>query len=517
MLIKSVTLENFRSYKDPVIVELDKLTTFIGKNDIGKSTILEALDIFFNEGNGIIKIDKEDLNKDAKGNNETEIVITVQFEDLPKEIIIDDSNKTSLKDEYLLDSNDCLTIVKKYNNGGKPKVFIKANHPINPKCNNLLSLKQKDLQKEVDSLRLNCDKVKNAEMRKAIWDYYSKSLNLQEQDIESGIEGLKDIFSKLNQYFPLYSLFQSDRSNSDKDREAQDPMKEAVKIIMGTPEIKEECNKIASKVTEELQKVTKATLDKLQEMNSEIASSLKANIPPIEELKWTDVFKTVSLSDNSGILLNKKGSGVKRLVLLNFFRAEAEKIREERKHPSVIYAIEEPETSQHIRHQEMLINSLKELSKNENIQILLTTHSSFVVKQVGFENLRLIENDDKSGKKVNKVFPLILPYPSLSEINFVAFGDYSEGYHNELYGYLQETKAEKELDDWFVQNNIQRTKEWKRDENRKMDTTLPTYIRNAIHHPENKINDPFTRDEIKKSIDIMRQMVSKALDINQKK
>ncbi len=35
----------------------DNLTVFVGKHDIGKSTILEALDIFFNGGKGVNKID----------------------------------------------------------------------------------------------------------------------------------------------------------------------------------------------------------------------------------------------------------------------------------------------------------------------------------------------------------------------------------------------------------------------------------------------------------------------------
>lgn len=47
MKLVSVEIENIRCYKDPVKVQIDNLTTFIGKNDIGKSTVLEALEIFF--------------------------------------------------------------------------------------------------------------------------------------------------------------------------------------------------------------------------------------------------------------------------------------------------------------------------------------------------------------------------------------------------------------------------------------------------------------------------------------
>ena len=47
MKLKSISIENFRGYQDKTTINFDDLTVLVGKNDIGKSTILEALDIFF--------------------------------------------------------------------------------------------------------------------------------------------------------------------------------------------------------------------------------------------------------------------------------------------------------------------------------------------------------------------------------------------------------------------------------------------------------------------------------------
>ncbi len=55
MKLKSLTIKNFRAYQLETAIEIGQLTTIIGKNDIGKSTILEALEIFFN--NQTVKID----------------------------------------------------------------------------------------------------------------------------------------------------------------------------------------------------------------------------------------------------------------------------------------------------------------------------------------------------------------------------------------------------------------------------------------------------------------------------
>ena len=46
MKLKSISIENFRGYQDKTTINFDDLTVLVGKNDIGKSTILEALDIF---------------------------------------------------------------------------------------------------------------------------------------------------------------------------------------------------------------------------------------------------------------------------------------------------------------------------------------------------------------------------------------------------------------------------------------------------------------------------------------
>lgn len=83
MKIKSVTLICFRGYAEPVKVEVDNLCVLVGKNDIGKSTILEALDIFFNEGKGCVKLDKDDINKNCVANGNDCIEIAVEFTDLP--------------------------------------------------------------------------------------------------------------------------------------------------------------------------------------------------------------------------------------------------------------------------------------------------------------------------------------------------------------------------------------------------------------------------------------------------
>ncbi len=503
MKIKTVRVENFRAYKSETTFELNDLNVIVGKNDIGKSTVLEALDIFFNENKGTIKIDKDDVNKKCKAEGNTEIKISVVFEELPETLTIDATNPTTLESEYLLKSDNTLEIVKKYANAGKEKVFIKANHPTNESCAELLLKKNADLKKLLTD-GIECeDKTKNATIRKALWNHYSADLQLKEIEIEIAKLDAKNTWEQLKKHMPLYSLFQSDRKNSDGDSEVQNPMKLAVEEILKDVQLRESLDKVAQEVEKKLIEVSNKTLEKLNEMNPEIAESLTPVIPSPESLKWVDVFKSVSITGDEDIPINKRGSGVKRLILLNFFRAEAERRQRKINIPSIIYAIEEPETSQHPNHQRKLIEAFIELSKADKTQVILTTHSPAIVKMLDFDHLQLIKDGEE--KEVINIERSNLPYPSLNEVNYLAFGESNDEYHNELYGFIE---SEEMLTTFKQDKPTIQYRRQLRNGIREEQKILSEYIRHQIHHPENIENIRFTNEQLQESIGQMRIFIT---------
>lgn len=382
MNIRSVTIENYRGYKEPKTIEFDNLTLLVGKNDIGKSTVFEAMDIFF----GNKKADKYDLNIEA--NPDEKISISVEFNNIPGEIDIDEGAKTSLKDEFLLNANENLEIKKIFNPlspTSQPKILVMAYYPKGEE--NLLSLKNSDLKKLASDLKIDekeYNKAVNNSIRKAIWK--SKEINLESIPIEIDKEDGKKIYNKLEEEMPLYSLFSADRKNSDQDSEIQDPIKNSVKEIVR--ELNEKLEPIKQDILGRIDKITKGTIEKIREMNPEVANSLK---PVNESPAWEKAFNVTIESD--GVPLNKRGSGVKRLVLINFFREEAERRRNEKSKKGIFYAIEEPETSQHPDWQRKLFDAFDELVGEENIQIGLTTHHPELAGLVRLENIRFLEKN----------------------------------------------------------------------------------------------------------------------------
>ena len=505
MILKTLKLTNFRGYKDTIEIQFTDLTAFVGKNDVGKSTILEALDIFFNDGKNIIKMEKADVNLLAAGENNTETIISVVFDDLPERVVIDSTYETSLAEEYLLNSNGLLEVVKHYSNGGSPKVYIRANHPTTGNCEGLLSKKITELRQIISRNSIPCEnQTISSVIRKAIWSYYADDLGLSDIEIEVAKEDAKKIWEKLSAYLPLYFLFQADRKNSDGDDEVQDPLKEAVKEILQNQAIKDKLEEVASIVKEKLAEVSNHTMEKLREMDPSVANSLNPVLPNTANLKWADVFKSVSITGDE-IPINKRGSGVKRLILLNFFRAEAERQAAEGERTQVIYAIEEPETSQHTANQIILIRALKNLAAAENAQVIITTHSSTIVKELNFSDLKLIMKNEDGTRQVVSVQPGQLCYPSLNEVNYIAFEDATIEYFNELYGYLWEIGQLQAFTSTLPTRSYIRVRQNGSLETQQIST--PEYVRHQIHHPENRNNTLYTNADLVSSIQSMRAFI----------
>ncbi|HDE6890406.1 TPA: ATP-binding protein [Staphylococcus aureus] len=392
MILKSVKLKNFRCYKDEVIVPFQEITGLIGKNDAGKSTILEALEIFFN--NSIISCEKNDLNIYAESEN---IEISCTFTDLPANITLDTSSETSLQNEYLLNLQGELEIKKVFKaTASKPneKVFIVANHPSQTDLNDLLLLKITDLRKRAKKLNIpkeNYNANNNASLRRAIWNNCD-NLNLKLQEIPADKLEAKNIYESLVKYMPMFSLFQSDRASTDNEKEVTDPMKIAVEKAL--KEVETEIENIKNIIQSTAMDTANRTLEKLQEMDKDLAQSLSTEFK--SEPKWNSIFKLNINSDN-GIPINKRGSGIRRLILLNFFRAEAER-KVQDTNQNIIYAFEEPETSLHPNHQIMLIESFLSLSSNPKSQIILTTHTPNLASMLPLESLIYIDSNNKNNK-----------------------------------------------------------------------------------------------------------------------
>jgi putative ATP-dependent endonuclease of the OLD family len=402
MKLTTLKLRNFRCYQDEIKIDFEDITTLVGRNDSGKSTIMEALDLFLNESNP----DKHDacISGDAK-----DLAITCEFNDLPEEIIIDDAYPTTFEEEHLLNANGNLEIQKIYSGQlANPKcsnIYAIALHPTVDGVSNLLQLKNPALKKKAKELGIDLtdvDQKVNAQLRNKIRQHFG-NLQIAPATIPLNEENAKKIWDSLKTYLPAYALFKSDRSSSDQDPEAQDPLKAAIKEAIKQREA--DLKAIAEHVEGEVKKIAHKTLEKLSEMDPSLASQLNPQFTPP---KWESLFKA-SITGDDDIPINKRGSGVKRLILLNFFRAKAEQLAIEKGRQEIIYAIEEPETSQHPNNQRLLLRALSDLSIES--QVIISTHTPMLARSLPDNNLRYVHvHEDKrreilvGGGETNELF-----------------------------------------------------------------------------------------------------------------
>src|SRR5690554_4431560 len=85
MRLKSIRIENFRSFEDQTI-HFDNYTCFVGQNGSGKSTVLTALNIFFRNTNAsatdLLNLGEEDFHRRQ---TDHPIKITLSFDELSDE------------------------------------------------------------------------------------------------------------------------------------------------------------------------------------------------------------------------------------------------------------------------------------------------------------------------------------------------------------------------------------------------------------------------------------------------
>lgn len=219
---------------------------------------------------------------------------------------------------------------------------------------------------------------------------------------------------------------------------------------------------------------------------------------------------------------SEKGNGMQRALALSLIQIYAgleTKDDDGALTKPILFLIDEPETFLHPCAQNKLLNALETISGSS--QIFLSTHSPYLLKKynASTHSLNVFSkrsngfNNTPSSEKELDLFGT--SSPTWGEINYIAFGMPTVEFHNELYGFVQ-TKAvleneanyyEDNLDKWLENHGLLKSKEYvklfKDGTTKQCKYTLPTYIRNVIHHPENQYNDRYSDEELNSSIEAL--------------
>lgn len=208
------------------------------------------------------------------------------------------------------------------------------------------------------------------------------------------------------------------------------------------------------------------------------------------------------------IALEKLSTGEKQIV----FRGTSI-LRNNLKLNDSIILIDEPELSMHPKWERKILQYFKDISTNGNThqaQIFFSTHSEHIIKEALLnkdDNLVIVLNCEANIIEAKKIdHPSVLPTITNAETNYMAFDIISNDYHIELYGWIQDhedKRSVKQCDSYLTESEYynQLIHEKLSLHGSTQYTSLPTYIRNAIHHPDN--GNTFTEEELRTSIEFM--------------
>lgn len=390
MIITNVAISNYRGIAKPQTIPLDKLSSFVGKNDAGKSIVLNAIATFLNPKDNPITI--TDFNKTE---DKIEIICNFSSEQLRNTIEIKVRSKIKkadglddFLDDLLFDSQ---LIVKKV--ASSPKKGFDSEQI------QILDYEEADFQ----FLYGNSDEALNGLLEK-----YNITIPVEGRGRNSKLEKIKYIkdfcessgFGKSLRYIddefkicsllPDVELFRADYGLEADTRFKSSSVSEIDEYLEAESADGNKLALIASEIAEEMKKEANSVKGYM----SEYVSNLKeVEIKPI--ISWKDAIKSVDVSfqfdgDSQPILMSHKGTGYRRLFMVARFRYLAEK----KKGMNVIYLIEEPETFLHPSAQNDLLSAFRELSDGN--QVLITTHSPVFAGATNVESVILCKKENGS-------------------------------------------------------------------------------------------------------------------------
>jgi len=413
MKIKSIRIENFRSFKDETI-ELDDYTCLVGPNGAGKSNVLNALNVFFRETESssldLLNLGAEDFHgKDTS----KPIRITVTFSDLSAEA------KTDLKD-YVRQDKLVVCAVAEWNAAEQTaevvqhgmRAAMKDLAPFFKALNDSASVKE--LQELFSAIQEKYPEIAAGKTKPAMTDalrayetaHPDKCVLLESADEFYGISKGANRLAKYIQWVFVPAVKDATSEQSEAKNTALG------RLLARTVRAKVNFSDSIKKLREDTESKYDALLDDNQAALDGITNSLHRKLTQwshpgaMLSLKWNkDPKRSVQVEEPFARLsagegqfqgsLARLGHGLQRSYLLALLHELSGS--DEADAPRLLLAIEEPELFQHPPQEQHLAEVLQKLSEG-NTQVFACTHSPHFVVGKGFEDVRLVRKTNNNAE-----------------------------------------------------------------------------------------------------------------------
>ena len=467
MYFKSLTITNFKSFEGEQKINFSKgINYIVGDNNCGKSTIIDALRYLADGARDTSALQ----NKAASEDFSVEGVIAGS--DLVQ--VVADKKYSKYKD-YLLTDDD------------EPYFRVRR------------SPKEEEIEQNGKKVKLNGKKA-------PFWNP-----NTQQFENPSGIDAL---FRSLVDLVPVLA----DTTTSEiVDFGSTKTLGKLISVIsqrfQESPKWKAFQDAHATAFSDGEESFSSLTEDVTNQVESLVqtqygAAKVRLDFDLPDATTFIKGGQLLVTDGNYETPLRDKGTGMQRAVTLALIQVYSNMQHRTKEHAPLTLLLDEPETWLHPRAQIQLGEALTKISEDE--QLFLITHSPYMLRSYQPKQHRLLifsrDNNVPSIQYSDKLGLIANQAPSLGEITYFAFGIPSAEFHDELWGELHcridpgsESGLNRVLNEKY---GFDYKKTWIREgkKGQKSESaTIPYYIRNSSHHPENRLNDPYTDNELAES------------------
>ena len=469
MQIEKIHIYNFRGIEDEEF-NLKDLNIIIGNNGTSKTTILEAIQYAFSPSYAQNHVNYSDFYNNTASPIDIDIYfsdtvfISLQFGYQMKPIPFNrihlgikrrDSSKgikRAFNDGFVF--SHCLIPVYKSVKEGKGWNVI-----------------DRDGKEQTVSLLQAKEALNNLSMR---CFYFNKD---REKQLNRGFNSsINSVFDDFNWKF-LLQLTKDEENAYDSDKKK---LEECILSHIDGKNIETSIGTINKKLVEyfSLSPINISFLDRNNPFNSAFLTNQE---------------------HNQDLPLSKLGSGIEMIMALVFLETLASLSKE-----NIIILIDEPELHLHPTLQKQLLEYIKKLSTESRIQVLFSTHSPYMFKDCcSDEHCNLVSRSSNYNKSI---FPWGKTW---GEINYFTYNLPTIEFFNELYGFIQQDMNIGKMDEYLHSKGIAFNKTWRRNKTNEYPSTLASYVRNSLHHPENILNPKYTNDELKLAIEQLLSVMYK--------
>lgn len=401
MRIDEIYIDGYRKFnKGTINLEHGNFAILAGANNSGKTSLIQLLDFVFNNS-----------SRRSLTFNDFSIELKAFLNKKIKELNL----SSEFDEDKFMNFIECID--KKIKIKLQMKLSYDVGEPIGLFANYLMDLEENMYNFYFEyNYGLNTSKIRKEFIEQGI-----KSSEMLQDIIERNTESIyfytdKDFNNKKNiEYKEFKKLFHFEYISADRELDDENlKNKKITTSILSSADstwdnkFNDLKNKIADNlddskidlsVQEETQKVLSALKDSLDNVSKNEIEALEAKFN-FNEKNLLNLIKDsllISYSHNSADFIfslteESQGLGVSNLIYISLQIDKFSRAIQENPHNSVnLFVIEEPEAHMHIQMQKVLVSYIETIfSKTNNVQGIITTHSTEIVKNVDVHNIKVI-------------------------------------------------------------------------------------------------------------------------------